>query len=130
MINPRCGSGDKTPSNAEIVASVEAIGHLHHVLKEITSSLAMAKKAARTLLDYSHAIPGGVQKDAAVAVAKLRLEVAHNETLTLGTLRSVVEAVPVPEVQLNMARCVTQKQGSQRNCKDANAPALRDVVVL
>jgi hypothetical protein len=121
MTDPRCGFGAKTPSNAEIAASVEAIGHLHHMLKEITRSLALAKETARTLLDHSHAIPGGVPKEAAIAVAKLRLEVAHNETLTLDTLRCVVQTIPLPDVQLNMTLGATQSRGPHRNSNDREA---------
>jgi len=103
MANARCGPGDKRASNAEIQVSVEALGQLHYILKKIDGHLATAKDVARTLLDHSRAIPGGVPGEAAVAVAKLRLEVAHNETLTLDTLRAVVEAIPVPEVRLSRA---------------------------
>ena len=89
-----------TASKAEVASAVEAIGHLHHMLGVITGSLATAKHAARAMLNHAHALPGGVPKEAAVAFAKLRLEVAHNDALTLETLRSVVEAIPVPELEL------------------------------
>jgi hypothetical protein len=109
MVNAQCDLGGKRVSNAEIQVSLEAIGQLHYILGKITGQLATAKNVARTLLDHSGAIPGGVPSEAAVAVAKLRLEVAHNETLTLDTLRAVVEAIPVPEVELSAAHQQPQK---------------------
>ena len=89
-----------TTSKAEVAAAVEAIGHLHHMLGVVTGSLTTAKHAARAMLNNAHALPGGVPREAAVAFAKLRLEVAHNDALTLETLRSIVEAIPVPELEL------------------------------
>jgi len=103
MLGPKPSAGANTPSNAEIAAAVEAIGRLHYMLKSISGTLETAKISARTLVDHWHALPGGVPREAAVAVAKLRLEMAHEGTLTLDTLRSVVEAIPVPEVQIEIA---------------------------
>lgn len=96
-------AGIKLPSNAEITASVEAIGRLHHLLKDITDSLVSARSSARALVENAHALPGGIPREAALAIAKLRLELAHDHTLTLDTLRSVVESIPVPDVHSGRA---------------------------
>ncbi len=101
MDNQDRGADTKKPSRAEIAASVEAIGHLHHMLRGINGSLAIARNAARALLAHSHALPGGVPEQAAIAVSRLRLELAHSETLSLETLRAVVDTIPVPEVSLS-----------------------------
>jgi len=127
MANPKCGTGERRPTNSEIAACVEAIGQLHLVFAQITRSLTKAKKAARTFLDHSHAIPGGVPQEAAVAFAKLRLEVAHDEALSLETLRSLVEAVPVPEVQLSMTSGTAQGQAPHRDQNPGDAFLFKDV---
>lgn len=101
----------KTASNSEILASVEAIGRLHHILKGVDGSLALAKGFARVLLDNAHALPGGVPRDAAVAIARLRLEVAHRDGLTLDTLRALVDAVPVPQARMRKACDAAQATG-------------------
>ena len=103
MLDTKPSAGANTPSNAEIAAAVEAIGRLHYIFRSISGSLEKAKTTATVLVDHWNALPGGVPREAAVAVAKLRLEIAHEGTLTLGTLRSVVEAIPVPEVQVEIA---------------------------
>jgi len=105
MLDPKPNSAANSPSNAEIAAAVEAIGRLHYTFKSISNTLEKAKTTATVLVDHWHALPGGVPRDAAVAVAvaKLRLEIAHGGTLTLDTLRSVVEAIPVPEVRIQIA---------------------------
>lgn len=103
MLDPKPRAGVNTPSNSEIAAAVEAIGRLHYTFRSISNTLEKAKTTATVLVDHWHALPGGVPREAAVAVAKLRLEIAHGGTLTLDTLRSVVEAIPVPEVQIQIA---------------------------
>jgi hypothetical protein len=127
MANPKCGTGEKRPTNSEIAACVEAIGQLHHALAEITRSLTKAKKTARTFLDHCHAIPGGVPQEAAVAFAKLRLEVAHDEALSLETLRSLVEAVHVPEVHLSMTSGAAPGQTPHRD-QNPGDELLKEVV--
>jgi len=97
------GAANKKVSNTEALASIEAIGRLHHILKGIDGSLVLAKGFARVLLDNAHALPGGLPREAAVAVARLRLEVAHGDALTVETLRALVGAVPVPQVRLQAA---------------------------
>ena len=110
MANRVCGSASGVPTKAETACAVEAIGRLHHMLGGISASLAAAKKAAGTLLNHSHALPGGVPREAAIAFARLRLEVAHQDALSLETLRSVVEAVPVPEVTLTTGSASTGRK--------------------
>ena len=123
MDNPVRGPYSSAPTKAETACAVEAIGHLRHMLGRITASLAAAKHTARTLLNHSHALPGGVPREAAVAFAKLRLEVAHQDALTLETLRAIVAAVPVPEVQL-ITRCASSdgkppEEGAWQGAGDA-----------
>jgi hypothetical protein len=101
MTDPHSPLAAEAPTKAEVAAAVEAIGRLHHMCAGIAGTLAMARITAEKLLQHSHALPGGVPRDAALAFTKLRLEVAHGDMLTLDTLRSIVAAVPVPEVRLS-----------------------------